>query len=220
MNPAPPEYQANGDLGLPSYNFNARPAFVRSPTEHTYHLTGGKSKPWATLKVQSAAQSAESIPVFLEGNVMNGLFELSLDKPDHVVEVGIVVSLQLRSEHYDKLADWPQVVGRVITSVDDYDSGIFLSLSQIIWSRSMGDPRAPSASVSGASFSEKLRGDYSWPFTLTLPRDVTLLPKSNNKGPAETFFLPPTFLERSTKASIQYDIHAEVRRGRFRADSK
>jgi hypothetical protein len=83
----------------------------------------------------------------------------------------------------------------------------------------MGDPRLLTTETV-APYREKLHGHYSWPFTLTLPRQVTLPDDTNSSNIARTFFLPPTFLERNTKVSVQYDIHAHIRRGKFRTDSK
>lgn len=108
-----------------------------------------------------------------------------------------------------------QAAGRIVTSVEDYDSTVFLNLSQTLWSRSKGDPRSPSTSEIVAPYMEKLHGHYCWPFTLTLPREVTLLSNSNSSDSARTFCLPPTFLERNTKVSVQYDIYAYFRRGKF-----
>lgn len=106
-----------------------------------------------------------------------------------------------------------------MTSIDDYDSHIFLNLSHIIWSRAMGDPGSSTSSVTTAPHTEKLNGNYSWPFAFMLSRDVTLM--SNSPGaPSQTSHFPPTFLEKNTRVSIQYDISALIRRGKFRSDWK
>jgi hypothetical protein len=48
------------------------------------------NKPWATLKVQSAALSPGNVPVFFEGDVIAGTFELDVNK-DHILEIAIIV---------------------------------------------------------------------------------------------------------------------------------
>jgi hypothetical protein len=117
-------------------------------------------------------------------------------------------------------AEMLQVVGRIVTSVEDYDTAVFLNLSQVIWSRFMGDPRSPSTSHTIAPYTEKFYGHYSWPFTLTLPLEITCSSNASSSNSVETCYLPMTFLERNTKVSVQYDICAHIRRGKFRPDSK
>jgi hypothetical protein len=108
-----------------------------------------------------------------------------------------------------------QAEGRIITSVDDYDSHVFLNLSQIIWSRPVGKSRSPTASKTATPYMEKLHGHYSWPFTLTLPHEMTLSSNST-----EAFCLPQTFLERNMKVSVKYDIYVHIRRRKFRGNSQ
>lgn len=87
----PPIYEADRDAELPTYSHTRpeqRPA--RTFTEHVYHLLNGKNRPWATFKLQSAARSPESIPVFLEGDMITGKFELDVDR-EYIVEIAIVV---------------------------------------------------------------------------------------------------------------------------------
>ena len=107
-----------------------------------------------------------------------------------------------------------------MTCVDDYDHGIFLSISKIVWSRFMGDPRRYIPSATPSPYNEKLNGDYSWPFSIKLPRSVKVPSKTTLKGVLDTVVLPATFLEKRSRASVQYDIHLEIKRGRFRSDSK
>jgi len=104
--------------------------------------------------------------------------------------------------------------------VEDYDFGVFLNLSHIIWSRSMGDPRSSTPPETAPPYTEKLHGRYLWPFTFTLPRQITLSSNSVSSSAEKTFYLPPSFLERNTRVSVQYDIYAHIRRGKFRPNSK
>ena len=107
-----------------------------------------------------------------------------------------------------------------MTSIDDYDYGIFLSVSETVWSRSMGDPRRHIPPATPSPYNERLNGDYSWPFLIKLPRSVKVPSKAVPKGILDTVALPAAFLEKRSRASIQYDIHLEIKRGRFRSDSK
>lgn len=63
----------------------------------------------------------------------------------------------------------------------------------------------------------KLLGHCVWKLSIVLPRAVTLPSSLGEPGP---FRLPETFLERHTRASIQYDLGILISRGKLRADSQ
>lgn len=77
----------------------------------------------------------------------------------------------------------------------------FLDLSEILWT---------------PSSSSKLVGNLSWPFSITLPKEVSVPEKE--KGPAKNFPLPPTFTERASAAYIDYKIIVTVKRGAFKVN--
>jgi hypothetical protein len=86
-----PNYETNGDAGLPSYSrARSSETVSRKRTEHVYHLMNSSNKPWATLKVQSAARSPGNVPVYFQGDVITGTFELDVNK-DHILEIAIIV---------------------------------------------------------------------------------------------------------------------------------
>jgi hypothetical protein len=117
-------------------------------------------------------------------------------------------------------AELPQAMGRIVTSQKAFNAAVFLNLSHIVWSRSMGDPGSPATSETVVPYTKKLHGHYVWPFTLPLPHDITLSSDSTPNEPPVTFRLPPTFLERNPRIGVNYDIHAHIRRGTFRADDR
>ncbi|KAF7985707.1 hypothetical protein HWV62_2288 [Athelia sp. TMB] len=171
---------AAASLKAPSYTRRTTSSSSRGRAEHTYNMLNSKGSPWISLRFHSAAHAAQNIPVFWEGDTIDGTLELDGSK-ENIVQVDITVA------------------GRIVTSVDDYDTNIFMSLTQTVACRK-----------------DRPDGSRSWPFSFAFPRHVTIASKSDS----QTFYLPPTFLERNTRVSVQYDIFAHVRRGRFRPDSK
>ena len=95
MNSPPPNYRATGNVDgrLPSYrrNYRSHPSHRPLDTEHSYHLSNGKSN-WATLKLQSAARTSQALPLYLEGDMIIGSVELNGLEKEHIVEVSLVVS--------------------------------------------------------------------------------------------------------------------------------
>lgn len=93
----------------------------------------------------------------------------------------------------------------------------------MLWSIEIGDPNSksqPEGSGSGSKVKEgnpKLIGKYSWPFEMELPDHVEA--SSAEKGPTQTYLLPPSFTERASPAYIDYKIVVTVHRGRFRIDN-
>lgn len=104
--------------------------------------------------------------------------------------------------------------GQVTTGWADRESVIFLNELTTLWSKAMGDPRDPDAIPQG-EYNGKLLGDYMWPFSLKLPSSVTLTGNSGGE-----FKLPQSFVERDTRASVQYDVVVRFVRGIMRPDSE
>ncbi|KAJ7158557.1 hypothetical protein C8R46DRAFT_394581 [Mycena filopes] len=90
----------------------------------------------------------------------------------------------------------------------------FLELPMTLWSRSMGDPRNPG----GGKWSEKLRGQYVWPFSISLPPTVTLAAAVGRVE--EVFRLPQTFFERHTRGQIEYEVVVRFTRTKLRSDHR
>lgn len=94
----------------------------------------------------------------------------------------------------------------------------FLELKKVLWSRAMGDPSfAAAASPSGPPNPQRssrrrgyLRGNFSFPFSVTLPGEVEL--QLNGMTESRKYALPPSFSERGASASIQYELMVKVKR--------
>lgn len=91
----PPSFSVATDL--PQYSPDQRPAPAQSRSrvqvEHVYSLNNSKDKPWVILKVNSWSPSAKSLPMFLDGDIITGSVEISLDKPESAKGVTIGVSI-------------------------------------------------------------------------------------------------------------------------------
>ena len=60
-------------------------------------------------------------------------------------------------------------------------------------------------------FNGKVQGDYTWPFSIDLPKEVLL----NRK---KMYTLPETFNEQQTRAYITYDVSVRFVRNKLRTD--
>ncbi|KAJ7158556.1 hypothetical protein C8R46DRAFT_394511 [Mycena filopes] len=199
-NASPPRYRRFSRPGpvpqpaadLPAYtrrNTLAQPLVRREPVEHLYPLADGKGRPWATLSLMSSARSGKSIPTFYEKEHINGSFQLTAEKGDSIQSVTVTVT------------------GRIVTGSSIDDTYVFLTQSLPLWSNS--DSRSSGAAT-------KLLGECVWPFSIPLPKAVSLKDFSHDV----LFRLPETFLERHTRASVSYEISVLVSRGKLRADSQ
>lgn len=81
------------------------------------------------------------------------------------------------------------------------------------------DPRSDPA-TSGSQYNGKLSGDYHWPFSISLPKEIALPDPTGKHGEVRTYQLPQTFLERSTRASVYYELFVHIARSTFRVDNK
>ncbi|KAJ6623972.1 hypothetical protein B0H10DRAFT_760842 [Mycena sp. CBHHK59/15] len=138
-------------------------------------------------------EHSKAIPAFVEGNTVTG--EVRLDLESDPIQT-VVLSLK----------------GQVITGVTPHEMYTFIDVPTTLWSRSMGDPRNPGSASNETKWTEKLRGQYVWPFSISVPPTVSLRD--------EVFRLPPTFFERHTRAQIEYEISVRFTRTKLRSDHK
>ncbi|KAJ7158492.1 hypothetical protein C8R46DRAFT_1002107 [Mycena filopes] len=182
---------------LPAYSLRDRPSTagaVRELTEHTFEIKDKKKKAWATLKLKSNAKSPASLPTFLEGDKITGSVTLDLSSSEKILGVRVLIR------------------GQIITGPQDKDRVYFLDTSTPLWLKGMPNP-------SGASVSNgKLSGDYHWPFSISLPKEVTLADSTGKK--ATTYHLPQSFLERTSRASVYYELFVHIARSTLRVDNK
>jgi hypothetical protein len=183
------------DIDLPPYTPRHRPP-TRDPVEHVYQL--GNSKPWATLRLISRASSPKQLPIFYQNEPISGSLELNLEKGDAILSVTVAVK------------------GRIITGPGAADFSTFLDHRETLWSRPPNKSRTPSPTLDTTP-DGKLQGDYLWPISINLPSMVTL---PNGSGGAQVYDLPHTFLERQTRASVQYDLTVRIYRTKLRSDSR
>ncbi|KAF9477992.1 hypothetical protein BDN70DRAFT_809665 [Pholiota conissans] len=99
----------------------------------------------------------------------------------------------------DKAEGYKAVTAKIQggTTFVGQEEEIFLKEEQVLWT--------PSATET------KLRGKHSWPFSFSLPADVSV--KDGELGKKGTFRLPPSFSERASPAYINYKIIVTIRRG-------
>ena len=67
-------------------------------------------------------------------------------------------------------------------------------------------------------FEGKLSGQYSWPFLLAFPKEVTI--RGQHHYLSKTYPTPRSFHECETNISVQYDMVLRITHGMLRADSK
>jgi len=220
----PPLYEANS-TEAPTLDYSELPAYRRrSPTlrpltapssprtEHVFELSNKKKGTWAKLKLLSGARSPKQLPIYFEGENITGTIELDLTIPDAIHCIYVLVSrVSVLLSRFQVITHLyiQQVKGQVLTGADVWERSKFLRQSQTIWSRD-----ATAAPFPGG----KLRGKHSLPFSLTLPRDVDLPVGSNQVS--EKFRLPHSFLEKLTRASVQYEFIVRFSRGKFRGSSQ
>ncbi|KAH9848132.1 hypothetical protein C2E23DRAFT_941244 [Lenzites betulinus] len=189
------------DTDLPQYhrtdtalsNNPSSSRVTRAPTEHQYHLPTSKSRPWLSLSVLSKAPASTYLPAFYQGEPITGSVTLRLEKEEPIKSVSV------------------QVLGQMTSSATDVLT--FLHTSTAVW------PASSSASfgvVPATSNPGKLFGEYTWPFSVTLPDHCTL---KSPGVPEQQFSLPASFSERMARVHIQYQIVVTVHRSRFRVDS-
>ncbi|KAG5220730.1 Pkinase-domain-containing protein [Salix suchowensis] len=174
----------------------------REPVAHTYQLVSG-SKAWAVWKVVSSAKSSKSLPTFYEKETITGTLSLDVDRFESIQAIYVTVSTNTSDADEQAITGIDfQVTGRIITGAGSSDSYTFLNTSVPIWSKV----------AAGA----KLQGSSTWPFSVPLPKTVSI---PTSSGGSKLCPLPETFMERGMMASIQYDLTLRIARGKLRADS-
>ncbi|CAK5269750.1 unnamed protein product [Mycena citricolor] len=189
---------------LPAYSAHERPrtaGSVRPPTEHVLDLKDRKKKPWATLKLQSSARSSSALPTYLEGEKITGSVTLGLSSSENILGVSILIR------------------GQIVTGPNEQDRVCFLDLTTPLWIKGGSTPRRENVQTPTLP-GGKLNGDYHWPFSISLPKEVTLPDPQAKHGSPKTYHLPQTFLERSSRASVFYELFVHLARSTFRGDDK
>ncbi|EIN05455.1 hypothetical protein PUNSTDRAFT_54853 [Punctularia strigosozonata HHB-11173 SS5] len=183
---------------LPSYS-HVNPT-SSSPTlrAQKYPLSRGDASPWLTLTLVSPAAltTKSSLPVYVDGLPVGGSVKLDLTKEDAIEAVHVTVS-------------------GFVTRTDMYalERIPFVTVSQTVWDRSMGDPRAPSS----GPYQGKLSGSLEWPFSIELPRKAWISLKDKGLETPKEYTLPPAFQSKiSFKWAVAYEVKVKVERRFFR----
>lgn len=108
-----------------------------------------------------------------------------------------------------------QVRGRIITTITEEGSYTFLDHPVTVWSKVHGDPRHASSTQNIKHEGRLTPGEYSWPFSFAFPITVNL---PGEGGLVVEHQVPQTFLERSTRATVQYELVLRIGRGTLRPD--
>ncbi|KAJ3872795.1 hypothetical protein F5051DRAFT_444863 [Lentinula edodes] len=205
---------------LPAYTRRLSPPSRahRQLTEHVVELssdnTNKRAKPWATLRVYSKAP-AGSLPTFLEGETITGSVTLNSDMSNsrHVSCVKVIVSFSLveekGQEEVSATSDLtegfrplcPTVRGELSSGVLEVDRITFLETSTTLWTKDADATR---------------RNGMYWPFSIHLPGEI--MAPSGTMNDVRAYPLPPTFMERKTRACIRYNLIVHISRSKFRED--
>ncbi|KAK7052146.1 hypothetical protein R3P38DRAFT_3594576, partial [Favolaschia claudopus] len=174
----------------------ARPVTQRPPKEFSFELKNFLGQPFANLALLGHPVLSGSTPTFLEGTNINGTFKLNLRTADPIKSIVVFVR------------------GDLVVSGDPDERTNFFRMRKFLWRPSMGDPRAPV--VSGGNWTERLKGEYEFPFSIKFPE---LVPDPNEGGERK-FRLPHSFAERSSRSSMDYYLELRIDRGKFRSDDR
>ncbi|KAJ4477342.1 hypothetical protein J3R30DRAFT_3290821 [Lentinula aciculospora] len=202
----------HGDNSLPQ-SVTSLPAYSRRPsppprarrglTEHVVELssdiTNKRAKTWATLRVYSKAPAA-TLPTFAEGEKITGSVTLDskISNSRHISCVKVIVSFHSAS-HVEK-----RKTGRFRRRTRrrlSVDRVTFLETSTTLWSKDVHATR---------------QNGMHWPFSIHLPGEVVVSSGTMN---VQAYALPPTFMERNTRACIRYNLIVHISRSKFREDS-
>ncbi|KDR78971.1 hypothetical protein GALMADRAFT_244680 [Galerina marginata CBS 339.88] len=201
---------------LPAYtpSRTSNPRAAREPGIKEFpHELKKKGKSFAVMTIIAEESYSRQIPTFLEGMPVKGRVRLTLDKPDGIQSV--VVS----------------VTGQVIVGANQGEQLTFIDISQTLWSHFDGEPQNTNSDDGNSSpegtdvptgsppkFTGKLQGDYTWQFSIDLPKEVVL--PSGPRNQPHVFNPPQTFNERHTRASINYEVSVRFTRGKLRTDHR
>lgn len=102
-----------------------------------------------------------------------------------------------------------QVEGLVCAGFEEV---LFMEQSETLWDTSRGDPRSPDSRLR-TSYSDKLRGSYSWKFSISLPSKIIVNDKTRKKiGISGTESLPPYFSGARGNTTINYRLTLRIKR--------
>lgn len=109
-----------------------------------------------------------------------------------------------------------QLYGRL--SIFSHSTSNFFYTSKTLYSAAEQSTDSPAASLLKRG---RLQGHYDWPYSVRLPKGVSIL-SAINDGRAErtNYRLPPSFSDEQLNAHVQYTLVVRVTRGGFKGGSK
>ncbi|KAF8896107.1 hypothetical protein BD779DRAFT_1724469, partial [Infundibulicybe gibba] len=177
------------DSELPKYNAvspsAAVPSNLTGPHYSSYTCAlENNGDKWLLLSVNSRAPNSTSLPIFTEGDIIAGAVEINLKKRETIKGITI----------------------RVLAGTTDVgqEEKRFLDLRETLWAPKVEDGK----------LSSTLNGKHVWPFSFTLPREVSI-PEAKGE---RSYQLPPSFSERASPAYVDYRLVVAVKRGFLRVD--
>ncbi|KAF7315911.1 hypothetical protein MIND_00107700 [Mycena indigotica] len=187
---------SNGASDLPAYTRRPTPPpTTREPRNFTFQLKNRSGVSWGSITIQGDPRLTKLLPTILEGSELTGSVQLKLRTTQAIQAVCVIVK--------------GEIVGGAPGSVPQK----FLDIKHVLWTAADGDPNSPGSILAGSKLNGlKLKGDYSWPFNIAIP------PEISHGG--ETYRLPHSLLDKSTLCSIRYTTELRVVRGKLRPDDK
>ncbi|KAJ7244091.1 hypothetical protein C8J57DRAFT_1191615 [Mycena rebaudengoi] len=160
------------------------------PQKFSYDIKNRSRKPWAILVVHGDPRLGKTIPTVVVGSNLTGSVSLALQTRETIQAVTVSVKAEII---------------RISGGVPAVRTLIF-ETKTTLWSAAEGDPQTREESG-------KLKGEYTWPFSIHIP--TTSVSKEG-----KPFELPHTFFERALNFSIQYSVELRIMRGKLRQDDK
>ncbi|KAI0926199.1 hypothetical protein AcV5_008720 [Taiwanofungus camphoratus] len=196
-----PAYDDLPDINseLPAYSRNVPADWDIPPlqTEHSYHLTKKNGKPWLSLNFISRAATVEDSPLLFQGALIGGSVKsVDLEREDPIDSISMNVTEQI--------------------AIATQSPCNFLNISRTLWT--LSDAHTSSNLPVQALKKGKLKGRYEWPFSIRLPKGVSLL--SFNVGLQKNFRLPLSLSDSACGVRVEYQMTVRVRRGLLHAASK
>ncbi|KAJ7244111.1 hypothetical protein C8J57DRAFT_1083228 [Mycena rebaudengoi] len=160
------------------------------PQKFSYDIKNRSRKPWAILVVHGDPRLGKTIPTVVVGSNLTGSVSLALQTRETIQAV--VVSV--KAEIIMSSGGVPAV------------RTLIFETKTTLWSAAEGDPQTREKNG-------KLKGEYSWPFSIHIP--ATSASKAG-----KPFELPHIFFERTANFGIQYSVELRIMRGKLRQDDK
>ncbi|KAJ3778086.1 hypothetical protein FB446DRAFT_27830 [Lentinula raphanica] len=193
-----PDFQDfESDPKLPSYT--RRPVagcstvlMGRQQKEFRYTVDKSLAGPGISLIVSGDSKISSELPSFMAGDKVAGVVQISVNNGEDVRAVQISLK------------------GRVLTGRTSDAVCTFLDIRETLWTEESGPLETHTTPTNG--------GDYSWPYSLVLPKDVVISQVDGEKEQA--FPLPHTFAEPGVPARVQYELEVFLRQGKWKRNRR